>query len=110
MLRFTFDNERSAEMASKAATWAERIGAWQRSGQSQAAYCRDHGLKSGTFSYWLRKRTVRAERKGGALVPVVVRGMGCSIDVVLPNGIRLQAPSAADPAHVQALAAALLRC
>ena len=99
-----------------ATTWARRIEAWRQSGQSQAAYCRDHGFKAGTFSYWLRKERsemgVRVGREGSALVPVVVREAGAawSIEVVLPNGIRLQVPGGADAAHVRALTEVLLRC
>jgi transposase-like protein len=31
------------------------IEAWQTSGMSQAAYCREHGLNTKTFSNWVRK-------------------------------------------------------
>lgn len=30
------------------------IEAWQTSGMSQAAYCREHGLNAKTFGNWLR--------------------------------------------------------
>ena len=39
----------------KAAYWSEHIAAWQRSGLSQGAYCRRHGLSQSSLSYW-RKR------------------------------------------------------
>lgn len=102
-------------MASETATaWARHIEAWRQSGQSQAAYCRDRGLKAGTFNYWLRKQgsAVRARRESSALVPVVVRDADVerSIEVVLPNGIRLQVPWGADATHAQVLIGALLRC
>ena len=31
------------------------IEAWQTSGMSQAPYCREHGLNTGTFGNWVRK-------------------------------------------------------
>ena len=31
------------------------IEAWQNSGMSQAAYCREHGLNTKTFGNWVRK-------------------------------------------------------
>jgi len=47
------------------------IGAWQTSGMSQAAYCREHGLNTKTFGNWVRKhragqviRTKRAQTAG----------------------------------------------
>ncbi len=37
------------------AQWQQHIAAWQRSGQTRAAYCEQNGLKLQTFAYW-RKR------------------------------------------------------
>ena len=31
------------------------IEAWQTSGMTQAAYCREHGLNTKTFGNWVRK-------------------------------------------------------
>ena len=39
----------------KAAYWSEHIAAWHKSGLSQGAYCRRHGLSQSSLSYW-RKR------------------------------------------------------
>jgi transposase-like protein len=35
--------------------WREHVGAWRRSGLSQAAYCRQHGLIPRQLSYWVRR-------------------------------------------------------
>ena len=46
----------AAEVCSeKTAYWSEHIEAWHRSGLSQGAYCRRHGLSQSSLSYW-RKR------------------------------------------------------
>ena len=32
--------------------WRERVAAWRASGQTQAAYCREHGLTPAELSWW----------------------------------------------------------
>lgn len=47
------------------------IKAWQVSGLTQAAYCRDHGLNSKTFGNWLRAyRDVQKNHQPTSLIPV----------------------------------------
>jgi hypothetical protein len=42
-------------MTRKQRYWKKHITAWQDSGLSQAAYCRDHGLSIKVFGYHKRK-------------------------------------------------------
>ncbi|MDR4516075.1 MAG: IS66 family insertion sequence element accessory protein TnpB [Nitrosomonas sp.] len=50
------------------------IKAWQASGLSQVAYCRDHGLNSKTFGNWLRVyRDVQKDNQRTSLIPVTIR-------------------------------------
>lgn len=44
-----------AGVGGKGRVWGGRIEAWRRSGESQAAYCRRHGLKRALFVYWKRR-------------------------------------------------------
>ena len=39
----------------RARYWQRHLDRWERSGLSQAAFCRRHGLKPVTFSWWKRK-------------------------------------------------------
>jgi hypothetical protein len=39
--------------------WREKLSQWWESGQSQAAFCREHGLGENSFSHW---KMVIAER------------------------------------------------
>ena len=32
--------------------WQEQVAAWNRSGLSKAAFCREHGLRIWQFHYW----------------------------------------------------------
>jgi hypothetical protein len=35
--------------------WRVHTEAWSQSGQTQAAYCEEHGLNLKTFAYWRRR-------------------------------------------------------
>ena len=37
------------------AHWRGHVDAWRASGDSQKAYCEQHGLRSHTLSYWHRR-------------------------------------------------------
>lgn len=49
--------------------WDRHVEAWARSNQSQAAYCRDHGLNYGLFAYSKRRLKQRVPT-GVKLVPI----------------------------------------
>lgn len=50
----------------RAAEWAAVIKSCRESGQTTAAYCREHDIKTKTYYYWLRKlRTLAAESMNG---------------------------------------------
>ena len=51
------------------------IEAWQTSGLSQTAYCREHGLNTKTFGDWVRKHRASQVIRSPALVPVTVKPM-----------------------------------
>jgi hypothetical protein len=44
-----------AERAKRANIWNRHIETWEKSGQSQAEYCRKNMLSDKSFCYWLRK-------------------------------------------------------
>ena len=51
------------------------IEAWQISGMSQAAYCREHGLNTKTFGNWVRKHRSGQVVRSPTLVPVTIKSM-----------------------------------
>lgn len=65
--------KRDVTHAGKRSKWEHHIESWERSGQSQAAYCREHGLSYGLFAYW-KRRLKRPESYQSAvkLVPIGV--------------------------------------
>ncbi|MBK7491954.1 MAG: IS66 family insertion sequence element accessory protein TnpB [Nitrosomonas sp.] len=62
------------------------IEAWQTSGMSQAAYCREHGLNTKTFGNWVRKHRADQVIRSPALIPVTIK----SIPMPMANMIRLR--------------------
>ncbi len=88
--------------------WQAHIESWQRSGLSQVAYCREHGLKQHQFTYW-KKRTNPKARHDIAFVP-----LRCSqnlpalvnpskICLTTPNGYKLELSGAFDQIVVRQL-------
>ena len=49
----------AVEQIQARAFWPIHIDQWRASGQSQAAYCRQHDLCPQKFSYWKRKSSVK---------------------------------------------------
>ena len=50
-------------LATKRAYWGQRITEWERSGQSQKAFCAERGLVLSTFQWWCAQRKRRAAAK-----------------------------------------------
>ena len=68
----------------KAAYWSEHIAAWHKSGLSQGAYCRRHGLSQSSLSYW-RKRLGATDEVGvGSFVTIVPVPLLASAQVAMP--------------------------
>ena len=42
-------------MTERTRYWQRHLDRWERSGLSQAAFCRRHGLKAVTFGWWKRR-------------------------------------------------------
>lgn len=90
-------NERGVDKRGRALRVAqerrELLRAYRGSGQSQAAFCRAHGLNATTFNGWLR----RAKAGGPAFVQVEVArqvvaeadAVAAAVEVLLPNGARI---------------------
>ena len=100
--------------------WRKRVGAWSRSGLSQAAYCRQQGLAPADFSWWKHELARRdglaaaspaqpSSERLPQFVPLQVTAVNtrgaCALE--LRNGRRLQIDSGTDPRWVAELAAAL---
>jgi hypothetical protein len=118
-------------MSERARLWQRHLDRWERSGLSQAAFCRRHGLKAVTFGWWKRKLTtarahirrrgavagracsvarradfVEVALSGAGMAEVAMTGAGMSsYEVVLSRGVVLRLPADFDPHRVSQLIA-----
>ena len=77
--------------------WQRHVAAWQGSGQSQAVYCRKHGLSGSRFSYWKRKlmaeETAPQRIQGAGFIAVQREDPDprpSELTVRFPNGVALE--------------------
>ncbi len=115
-------------MTERASQWRRRLNQWERSGLSQAAFCRRHGLKAVTFGWWKRKlgtasASSQARGRGGSrassgpgrgstpdanFVEVAMTSAdAAAYEVVLSGDLVLRLPVDFDPDKVSQLVAAL---
>ncbi len=108
-------------MTERARYWQRHLDRWERSGLSQAAFCRRHGLKAVTFGWWkrkpatgrthIRRRGADAERASSVarrtdFVEVAMTSAGmAAYEVVLSRGVVLRLPPDFDPDKVSQLIA-----
>ncbi len=108
-------------MTERARYWQRHLDRWERSGLSQTAFCRRHGLKAVTFGWWKRKlatgRTHNRRRVPDAgrassvahrtdFVEVAITSAGMAgYEVVLSGGVVLRLSADFDPDRVSQLIA-----
>lgn len=75
--------------------WLEHIEAWKQTTQTQADYCREHGISPYQFSYWKRKQQNQSSgvhqkvTSGFAVAQIeTVTTMHHGFSVTLPDGTR----------------------
>lgn len=91
------------------AHWKNHIEAWQQSGLSQAAYCRQQGLNPNTLAARLHEWRAAGDTCAPSLIPVQVTAAPVSRETLVlqgARGYRLELPSSVSAAWV----AELLQC
>lgn len=89
--------------------WLDHIAAWQDSGLTQSAYCRQQGLNTHTFTARLSEYRKRGPSSPPALIPVQVQLTPPPAEHLVLHcgqGHRLELPSTVSAAWL----AELLRC
>ena len=90
--------------------WRDLLGAWQRSGQTVNAFCRDRKLTRSNFDRWRRILAAEPTRSkassSSTFVPlrVVAEPMA---EVVLPSGVVVRLPLTSTPDVVTRFVAAV---
>lgn len=83
-------------MSDRAKYWRRLVAAWEKSGLTQAEFCRRRGVKAVTFAWWKRKlnRTTNPGRRrcGQRSASGSRDGQGGFVEVALPLGM-LASPS-----------------
>jgi len=105
-------------MTERARYWSEMLRAWQRSGLSQAEFCRQRGVNAGTFVWWKRQLQKRAgdapKRRGRPRQFVEVRLAGTPsasmYEVVLPRGRSIRVSPQFDPETLSRLIPVVESC
>ena len=98
-------------MQAKREQWVERLAAWRSSGQSQAAWCREHGVSLASLGDWRRKLSGEVAAGSSALLPIQLSAMHAPrVEVCLPEGIVLRVAAASDPAWLARLLRSLSAC
>lgn len=96
--------------ARKAAEWAGRIAAQQRSGIPVKQFCKEQGLTEYSFYSW-RKRLQKEESVRFALVERGTEprkpGTEVAVELVLANGARLRISAGVDAATLRTVLEAL---
>jgi hypothetical protein len=117
-------------MLDRAAYWRRLLAEWERSGLSQAEFCRRRGIKAVNLAWWKRRlkgtddagsgRRVRRPRRAGrnGFVEVALSRGSASVsalhsppsvpasdryELVLPGGVGLRLPEDFDPERVARL-------
>jgi lambda repressor-like predicted transcriptional regulator len=101
---------------------ARLLARFERSGQTQAHFCRENGLSLSTLQYWLRQDhgRVPAIVEGGFVqvsppvaavcMPAAAELAMGTVQIRLPSQIELHVGVGADPAWVGALLQGVLTC
>ena len=89
--------------------WTSHIEQWQKSGLSQAAYCRRHQLKAHRFYYW--RRRLSASHDQVSFLPVALSpSQGIqhpTIRIHTPNGFTIEIEDHHRFVEIQPLIAAI---
>lgn len=89
--------------------WERVVADYERSGLTQKTYALKRRMPLGTLQSWIYRRG-REEKRARVqrLLPVrVATGNPTTVEIALPRGLVLRAPTAAEPGVVAALVRAL---
>ncbi len=80
-----------AVVATKRAYWGQRIVEWERSGQSQKAFCAERDLVLSTFQWWCaqRKRRKAAAKPATPFLPIALHAASV-VEVELRSRTRIR--------------------
>ena len=66
--------------------WARHLQRWERSGLSQAEYCRRHQISAATFTWWKTRSTLTREAPPGTISREACRPHGSFVELTRADG------------------------
>jgi hypothetical protein len=75
--------------AAKRTYWGERIAEWERSGQTQKAFCAERNLVFATFKWWLGQGKRAAAMTATPFLPIAMHA-GSVVEVELRSRTRIR--------------------
>ena len=91
---------RQKQIRSRREHWRVHTEAWSQSGQTQAAYCEQHGLNLKTFAYW--RRRLKTDNHAVRLVQLPTRALrqpeGTTLRVVVDDRFTIEVTDGFNPA------------
>lgn len=80
-----------AVITAKRTYWGQHITEWERSGQSQKAFCAERNLVLSTFQWWCaqRKRRKAAATRATPFLPIALHAMSV-VEVQLRSRTRIR--------------------
>lgn len=67
------------------------VDAYHQSGQSQKDFCHQEGIKTSTFSYWIKKKRLQDRPSEGFIkIDTTASSSTNSLEILYPNGVRLK--------------------
>jgi transposase len=105
------------DIGGKRPFWLAHLAAWEKSGSTQTAYCREHNLSRDAFGWWRRKFRERPAAELPVLVQVPTESPRLAVPVddfsglrlVLPRDMRLEISRWFDPATLSRVVTTLLQ-
>ena len=82
-----------SETGAKRTNWSKRLTEWERSGQSQRAFCAQRGLALSTFQWWRgRGKRREAMKAAPAFLPLAMGAMSAMnvVEVELRSRTRMR--------------------
>ena len=83
-------------MPSPTVKWTDRITAWQQSGLTVAAWCRNNCVSYHSFLYWRKRLQGEKVREGGNFIKLSVAATRSPISLEC-NGITVHVSAGFDP-------------
>ena len=106
-------------MTERAKYWAGQVAAWERSGLSQVAFCRQQDLNGGTFAWWKRQlrqiagkrpKRGRPAKTSGRFIEVQLATSRPEYEILLACGRSIRVPLEFDPQVLSRLIEAVESC